>query len=227
MLERSLSALREQDVGDGLMGALQQLLDSTCQLFSAAGAGLIMLDEGSGLCAVAATDASGRLLEERQEQDGHGPCVDSVTLDQVVVSADLAGDDRWPNLLPELPEAGVHAVLGVPIRTHGVALAALNVYRHEPHEWDDAEIAALEAYGTVLEGLLRTALQSHQREQVVQQLQHALDNRVIIERAVGVIMARESLDPVNAFDQLRRSARSAERKVADVAVDVLDSITPR
>jgi GAF domain-containing protein len=119
----------------------------------------------------------------------------------------------------------VHAVLGVPIRTHGVALGALNVYRSQPHDWDDTEIAALESYGTVLEGLLRTALESHRRERLVGQLQHALDNRVPIERAVGVIMARESVDPVTAFNQLRRRARSAERKVADVAAELLDSVT--
>jgi GAF domain-containing protein len=168
VLERSLSALREQTVREGLMDALQQVLGTTCQLFSASGAGFMMLDEGSALCAVAATDAAGRLLEERQEQVGHGPCVDSVTLDQVVTTDDLAADDRWPDLLPELPEAGVRSVLGVPIRTHGVALASLNVYRDEPHAWDGGEIAALESYATVLEGLLRTALQSEKHERLAE-----------------------------------------------------------
>jgi GAF domain-containing protein len=225
VLERSLSALREQAVADGLMDALQQMLDATRQLFSASGAGFMMLDEGSALSAVAATDASGRLLEERQEEVGHGPCVDSVTLDQIVSTGDLATDDRWPELLPELPEAGVRAVLGVPIRTHGVPVGSLNVYRSEPHQWDDTEADALESYGTVLEGLLRTALESHQREQLVQQLQHALDNRIPIERAIGVIMARESVDPVTAFDRLRRRARSAERRVSDVAAELLESVT--
>jgi GAF domain-containing protein len=224
VLERSLSALREQAGRDGLMDALQHMLDATRQLFSASGAGFMMLDGGSALSAVAATDAPGRLLEERQERVGHGPCVDCLTLDQVVTTQDLAADDRWPQLLPELPDAGVRAVLGVPMRTHGVALGALNVYRSQPHAWDDSEIAALESYGTVLEGLLRTALESHQRERLAQQLQHALDNRVPIERAVGVIMARESVDPVTAFNELRRRARSAERKVADVATELLDSV---
>jgi GAF domain-containing protein len=208
------------------MTALQQMLVTTCQLFSASGAGFMMLDEESGLSAVAATDAPGRLLEERQEQDGHGPCVDSVTLDQIVTTTDLADDDRWPNLRPELPQAGVRSVLGVPIRTHGVALGALNVYRDQPHDWTESEVAALESYGTLLEGLLRSALQSHQREQLVQQLQHALDNRVVIERAVGVVMARESVDAVTAFNQLRNRARNSERKVADVAAEVLDSLAP-
>jgi GAF domain-containing protein len=206
------------------MTALQEMLVTTGKVFSASGAGFMMLDEGAGLTAVTATDEAGALLEKRQEQDGHGPCVDSVTLDQVVTTSDLGEDDRWPNLRPELPDAGVRSVLGVPIRTHGVALGALNVYRDQPHEWSDDEIAALEAYGTLLEGLLRTALQSHEREQLVQQLQHALDHRVMIERAVGMIMARESVDAVTAFNQLRDRARSSERKVADIAAEVLESI---
>jgi GAF domain-containing protein len=223
-LDRSLSAVDRDTVDHGLMEALQRVLVAACELFSASGAGFMMLDDGKVLCSVAATDAPGRLLEERQEQCGHGPCVDAVTFDRITSTPDLGGDNRWPELRPELPEAGVRAVLGIPIRASGVAVASLNVYRKSPHDWDESEIAALSSYGRVAEGLLRTALQAREHELLAQQLQHALDNRIVIERAVGVIMGRERVDPVTAFNQLRDRARRTERKAADIAAELLDEI---
>jgi GAF domain-containing protein len=224
-LDRSLSRLRPSTSGDGLMDALQQVLQATCQLFSATGAGFMMLDDSSLLCSVAATDDPGRLLEERQEQSGRGPCVDTVAFDRITATADLSADDRWPELLPELPQGGVRAVLGIPIRADGVVVGALNVYCHHPHEWDASDADALTAFGNVIEGLLRTALHARQREVLAQQLQHALDHRIVIERAVGVIMGRDRVDAVTAYNQLRDHARSTQRKVADVAAELLDEIS--
>jgi len=220
-LERSLALLRQRSAEDGLMAALEQVIAATRELFGASGAGLMMVDDQSMLTAVAATDEPGRLLEIRQQEIGHGPCVDSLTFDQVVSTSDLAGDDRWPMLAPELPNRGVRAVLGVPIHVDNVPVGSLNVYRDQPGEWDPSETIALEAYGGLIESLLSTALQARHRGQLAQQLQHALNHRVVIERAVGVIMARQNLGPVDAFNQLRRRARSSERKVADVAADLL------
>jgi GAF domain-containing protein len=223
-LDRSLAALSQSASDGGLMGALEQVLAATRQLFSASGAGFMMLDDSSLLCAVAATDDPGRVLEERQEQVGHGPCVDAVTMDVITATHDLGVDERWPELLPEVPQSGVRAVLGVPIRANGVAVGALNVYRDHAHEWKATEIAALTSYGLLVERLLRTALQAREHEVLAQQLQHALDNRVVIERAVGVIMGRERVDAVTAFNRLRRHARSLERKVADVAGELLNEV---
>lgn len=223
-LERSLSALRAHSSERQLIDVLQHVLGATRELFSASGAGLMLVDESSALCSVAATDEAGRLLEARQEQVGHGPCVDALVLDQITATPDLGADERWPQLGPELPNAGVRAVLGVPVRLNGVAVGSLNVYRREPHSWDKSEISALSSYGSLIEGVLLTALHAHQRNQLAEQLQHALDNRVVIDRAVGVLMARERVDPVTAFNRLRTRARSAERKIVDVAEELLSSI---
>jgi GAF domain-containing protein len=220
-LERSLATLRKRSAEDGLMRALEQVIAATRELFGASGAGLMMVDDQSALAAVAATNEPGRLLEIRQQEIGHGPCVDSLTFDQVVTTADLAVEDRWPELVPELPEQGVRAILGVPIHVDNVPVGSLNVYRDQPGEWDPSEVTALEAYARLIESLLATALQARHRGELAQQLQHALNHRVVIERAIGVIMARKNLGPVDAFNQLRRTARSSERKVGDVAADLL------
>lgn len=222
-LDRSLAALRERATEGELMPALTRVMTATRQLFGATGAGIMLIDDSSVLAAVAATDEPGRRLEVLQEQDGHGPCVDALTFDRTVTASDMAGDTRWPGL-DELPDAGVRSVLGVPLHTDGLPVGSLNVYRDRPHHWSDGEVAALTAYASIIEGLLQTALHARRRERLAEQLQHALDNRVVIERSVGVVMARENVNAVGAFNQLRRRARSSRRPVADVAAELLAGI---
>lgn len=223
-LDRSLRRLRQDTAGAELSSALQRVIAATRELFGATGAGVMMIGESTMLCAVAATDEPGFLLERLQEEHGRGPCVDALTFDRVISTSDLAADQRWPALVPEVPDAGVRAVLGLPIHTGRVPVGSLNVYRNQAGEWSAGEIDALRAYATVLEGVLLAALQQRESDELAEQLQHALDNRVLIERAVGVTMGRDGIDAVSAFNKLRDLARSSERRVADVASELLAQI---
>jgi GAF domain-containing protein len=222
-LDRSLAALRDHPAEGGLTVALEQVMAATRELFAATGCGIMLMNDSSVLTALAATDEAGRQLEVRQERAGHGPCVDALTFDRTVSTGDLATDQRWP-ALSELADAGVRAVLGIPLHADSVAVGSLNVYRDQPHEWTDGEVAALTAYASLVAGILRTALHAHQRERLAEQLQHALDHRVTIERAVGVVMGRENINAVAAFNHLRHQARSARRPVAGIAAEMLAEI---
>jgi AmiR/NasT family two-component response regulator len=82
-------------------------------------------------------------------------------------------------------------------------------------------VQGLTEFNRIIESLLGQALLAHRHGEVVNQLQYALDNRVVIERAVGYLMGAEGLDAVTAFDRLRRMARASRRKVAEVANEVL------
>lgn len=223
-LDRSLRRLQQETAGVELANAVQRVIAATRELFGASGAGVMMIDESAMLCAVAATDDTGFLLETLQEQRGHGPCVDALTFDKVIWTSDLAADERWPALVPELADAGVRAVLGLPIHTGRIPVGSLNVYRNQPSEWSSGEIDALRAYATVIEGVLHAALQVRERGELAEQLQHALHHRVVIERAVGVTMGRDGIDAVTAFNKLRDVARSSQRRVADVAAELLAQI---
>ncbi|MBV9048291.1 MAG: GAF and ANTAR domain-containing protein [Solirubrobacterales bacterium] len=221
-LDGSLRALRARIDATPLQDAFHATLDAARSLFNATGAGVMLVDDGSMLRAVAATDARGYMLESRQEDTGEGPCVDALVTDRIVLCADLASDPRWPRLQPDLPDSGVRAVLGVPVHAANVTVGSLNVYRDAPHDWGETEIEALETYALLIERLLVNALQAEHLSQLAEQLQHALDNRVVIERAVGLIMGREEVDAVTAFDRLRRMARSSERRAAEVAAEILE-----
>ena len=219
---RSLDALRAADLGRAeLHEALQTVADATCELFHADGAGIMLLDEHHALHYVGATNHHAAALEAAQESHGEGPCVDSIIHDQAVWTADVTADPRWPKLTEDLVGLGIAAVLGAPIRLGGAAVGSLNTYRTERYEWTERDVEAIEAHGRVVEQLVGAAVLAGQRDAIVDQLSQALESRVTIERAVGVLMAREQLDPVRAFDRLRRTARSARRKVSEVAREVL------
>ena len=116
----------------------------------------------------------------------------------------------------------MRAVAGIPILLTGSPVGTLNVYRSEPVEWDRSDVSALTAYGALIAEVLATALAAQEHSTVADQLQYALDYRVVIERAVGYLMGAHRLDAVTAFDLLRRRARDSRRRVADIAAEVLD-----
>jgi GAF domain-containing protein len=136
---------------------------------------------------------------------------------------DVATDGRWPELAPRLAEAGVRAVLGVPTRLGGAAVGSLNVYCATPHPWDLGERQAIAAFNGLVERSLAQAVAARQQGRVVEQLQYALDNRIVVERAIGMLMARHDVDGPAAFGLLRTAARSSRRRVGDVAREILAS----
>jgi len=98
----------------------------------------------------------------------------------------------------------------------------LNVYRDEPVEWDKSDVNALTAYSGLIAEVLATALAAQEQSIVADQLQYALDYRVVIERAVGYLMGAHGLDAVTAFNVLRKRARDSRRRIADVAAEILE-----
>jgi GAF domain-containing protein len=189
--------------------------------FGLGGAGLLLVDEQQALRCVAATDDAGLALEELQEEAGEGPCVECLVRNTVVRCGDIGTDPRYPGVGPALAARGVHAVLGAPVAVGGLAVGSLNVYVDERHDWTAPEQQALTSYGELLGRLLAAGLVAQRQTELAGELQYALEYRVVIERAIGYLMARHGLDPVTAFNGLRRAARDRRRRVADVADEVL------
>lgn len=225
VLRASLDRLSRLVPGELAMDeTLRQVVGATNRLFGLAGAGLMLVDDDQELRTVAASGPTGELLEQGQIEHGEGPSIDAFVHDRVAASENLATDARYPKVGPWLAERGMQAVAGLPVRLAGAAVGALNVYVDSPHAWGDDELAALAEYGGVVEQLLLAGLTAHRNDALARQLQHALDYRVLIERGVGFLMARDSLDATEAFNRLRSAARHQRRKVVDVARDLLSGV---
>ena len=220
-LAKSVARLEGVDpVDTGLDPALELAVAETDALLGVDGAGLMLLNADGVLRYVAASDEPGRMLEALQEQFGEGPCVDAVLGDTPVLGGDLDADPRWPSVGPLAAGHGVRAVLGVPVDLPQGPVGTLNVYAARPHRWDEADVAAIQAYTRVIASLLRTAVRAHVSGKAAGQLQRALDHRSLIEQAKGVIMERRGLDQQAAFELLRAQARSTRRRLHDVAAEV-------
>ncbi|MBA3655358.1 MAG: GAF and ANTAR domain-containing protein [Actinobacteria bacterium] len=204
-----------------LRGALEEVSAAMPPLFGVDGAGVLLIDENQVLRYCAATDDASKVLEAAQESTGEGPCVESLVMNSVVSVPDLEADGRWPHLVPLVVPNGIRAVLGVPVSVAGGPVGSLNVYRSETYEWDDSDVRATQAFAGIVSQLIGLAMVADGQGDVVAQLQRALEARVMIERAVGVLIAVEGLDAPSAFERLRRAARSSRTRAADVAARVV------
>lgn len=219
-LGASLKRLRKAPHETDVVRALQRVVSSVDRLFGYDGAGIMLIDQEEQLRYVAAADEAGRSLEEAQARAEQGPCYDTYVVGRPVTTKDVRSDARWPQLAEILDER-VRAVAGVPILLGGSPVGTLNVYQSEPAEWDDSDIVALRAYAELAGELVAAALSSQEHSATASQLQYALDYRVVIERAIGYLMATHGEDAVAAFNRLRRNARDSRRRVADLAAEIL------
>ncbi|WP_344861416.1 GAF and ANTAR domain-containing protein [Planomonospora alba] len=221
--EALVASLRRIQTAAPVTGIVQQLeraVDVVDTLFGYSGAGLMFAADGKELRYLVATDDPGRSLEGAQLHLGRGPCVSAYEQDTAVTCSDVRADPRWPELAARL-HPGVRAVAGVPVRLGGRPVGTLNVYRSTPYEWDDTDVQALYAYADVIGQVLAAAVAAEEKSVLADQLQYALDYRVVIERAIGYLMGKHDLTAAQAFTGLRKQARDSRRKVADLAAEVL------
>jgi GAF domain-containing protein len=219
-LASSLQRLREAAFDADVVAVMKRAVAAVHRVFECSGAGIMFVTESGQLAYVASSDEAGRRLEQAQADAGEGPCYESYIYGREVTSRDVHHDDRWPRLPPYLP-GEVRAVAGIPVTLGGSPVGTLNVYRDAPAEWDDSDIRALRAYGDLIAAVVGSALAAHDHSALADQLQYALDYRVVIERAVGYLMGSRGLDAVTAFNVLRKRARDTRRRVADVGAEVL------
>lgn len=203
---------------------LDRLVGYCVELYVADTAG-IMLADGRGLLhGMASTDVHTEWIELVQVQTDEGPCVESFRSGQVVSVPDLTDvRHRWPRFA-----AGLHddppyrSVCAVPLRLRGETVGVLNLFRREHGELDGDDLALGRALADVATiGILQERA-IRRGEARGEQMQTALDDRLMVEQAKGVLAERGDLDVDTAFTRLRRYARAHGRRPADVARDVIE-----
>ena len=220
-LARSIGTLTSLDVSRDFPQALQQVVDAAKLLFAADGAGLMLVGKGEVLTWASASDARAKRAEAVQAELGAGPCLVAWQQRGPVAVRDVGAESRWSEVAPALVAAQLRAALSVPVELAGGPVGTLEIYAAGPRDWNDSEIAALQAYAGVVASLLRSAAAARVKGELAEQLQWALDHRILIEQAKGVLMEREGLSPAAAFERLRSTARTVGRTVGELAGIVL------
>jgi GAF domain-containing protein len=147
--------------------------------------------------------------------------VDAYDHKQPTQADDLGREERWPAFSPAAARRGLVAVLASPIPYSTEAVGVVAVFASAPHAWDQAEQEAIVAFTDLAAMLILNAMEASEQGRVAVELQGALDSRVVIEQAKGVLVGRHGLSPREAFERLRGFARDQRRPLTEVAEAVV------
>jgi len=201
---------------------LHVMTERCVQLLGVSAAGLLLTDGQDTLQVVAASSERTRLLELFQLQADQGPCVECFRTGQPVSVADLPSAGRWPRFTAAAAEVGFAAVHAVPMRLRTEVIGALNFFDTKPGAVDAGKLRIGQALADVATiGLLQQRA-IHRRDVLTEQLQTALNSRVLIEQAKGVLAERLHVDVADAFTVLRNGARSHNRRLSELAQAIVD-----
>lgn len=200
---------------------LHDLCDSADRLFGSCGAGVALLDDGSLRFVTASSDLA-VAAEKAQEDANAGPCMSSIEAGHPLAIADVREHaDQWPGFVDSVSEHGQAAVLAVPLILEDVRLGSMDIYDHAPREWSPADIEAATALGAIATAYLVNSRELEDSRRTAEQLQHALDSRVVIEQAKGVVAAQRGVSTADAFDMIRRHARGHNTKIRQVCERII------
>src|SRR5580700_7242818 len=208
---------------------LHVLTDRSVQLLDVSAAGLLLADPRGELRVVAASSEAARLLELFQIQNDQGPCLDCFRSGRPVAAPDLAAEAaRWPRFAPAARQAGFAAVQALPMRLREQVIGALNLFRADAGALAPADVRVGQALADVATISLLHERSMRHSDTLNEQLQTALNSRVIIEQAKGKLAERLGVDMDEAFTLLRDRARTSNRRLSDLAqafVDGTETIT--
>jgi len=228
LLAKTFVELADNLVADfDLIDFLRLLTDRCVGMLGASAAGVLLADRDGELRVMAASDEQVRLLELFQLQNDEGPCLDCFRTGAPVIVADLSGEaDRWPRFVAAAHRSGFGAVQALPMRLRDEVVGALNLFRAAPGPFDPAGTLIAQALADVATISLLQQRSSHRSTILNEQLQTALNSRVLIEQAKGKLAERRGIDMEQAFTALRGYAHAHNRRLSDLARAFIDESEP-
>jgi transcriptional regulator with GAF, ATPase, and Fis domain len=202
-----------------LVDFLHTLAEVTVELVDVDAAGLMLADEDGVLRVMASSDDQAELLELFELQQNDGPCPACFRTGQPVVNVDLR---RWPEFADAAAAGGYATAHALPLRLRGQVIGALNLFRTSTQPLGEEDITLGQALADIATIGLLHEREVRGRQVLTEQLQHALDSRVLIEQAKGMLAERVGLSPAQAFTAMRSYARGTGQRLAVVADGVLD-----
>lgn len=229
VLTQTLVELADTLVDDfDVVDLLTLLTDRCVELFDVQDAGIMLAAPmGDPLRVMASSSQVMRDLELYELQLREGPCVDCYHSGEPVFNEKLETTRRrWPDFTPAALDAGIRSVSAIPMRLRGTTIGALNLFRTRADELDGDDLATVRAFADVA----TIAILQHQAADDARvlngQLNHALNSRIVIEQAKGMLAERANIDVAEAFHWLRNHARSHHLRLGTLAQDFIDGHVP-
>lgn len=202
---------------------LQNLAARCVELLGVAEAGIVLADNRGELQLLASSSERMRLIELVELQRHDGPCLECWKERHAIRCDDLeTAADRWPHFVPAALEAGFRSAYALPMRLRYEQIGALNLFANRLSglaEEDEALGQAMADVATI--GILQERF-ARERDALTEQLQVALNSRVILEQAKGILSEQTGLDVDSSFALLRSYARTHNLRLGDVATAVIN-----
>ncbi len=202
-----------------LIDFLHMLADRATDLVGAAAAGLVLADARGRLQYMAGSAENVKPVELFQLQDGEGPCLDAIRTGQAVIDVDLGrAAGRWPRFAPRATAAGFQSVHAFPLRLRHQTIGAMNVFgATRGGDFTGADVPIMQALADVAAISLLQERAIHRGGVLTEQLQGALNTRIVIEQAKGAVAQARGITVDEAFALIRGHARSHHRKLTELA----------
>jgi GAF domain/ANTAR domain len=207
--------------GADVVDLLSALAEDTTRLLDIASTGMLLADHRGVLHVVAASSEATRSLEVFQLQRMQGPCLDCYQSGTPIVVSDLSAETaRWPQFVDAAVDAGFASVHAVPMRLRDRVLGTVGLFGTSVGALSEDDLRLGQALAYVASVALVQERAAADRALVNAQLQTALDSRVVLEQAKGVLSQRGDLEMNEAFAALRGYARDHNLRLTDVARSV-------
>lgn len=207
------------DVGQ----VLYDLSDQCLEVLPVDGAGVsLAVPDDGGLEFLAATDRRADRVEDAQLAHQDGPCLTAFRTGKVITVDDLQQDERWPTYRDIALDVGYRAVLAVPMPVRDATIGSLDLYRDAPGPWSPEVVDVAVSLSNLATGYVTMSRALDDATALNGQLQRALDVRVVVEQAKGILSGRGGQPPAEAYERIRAHARDHQLPVRDVARAVVD-----
>ena len=205
-----------------IVDLLYRLVMRCAHTLNARDAGILLPDADGTLEVVASTSERSHLISILQLNAHEGPCVDAYRTGRVTSVEDISEmRARWPKFAAAAGDVGYQSMHAFPLRLRNEVIGSLNLFSDRPGPLAEEDATATRGLADVATiGILHERA-FREADIAREQLQHALDSRVVIEQAKGVISQSEDVDMEEAFHRLRERARSTQQKISDTAREII------
>jgi GAF domain-containing protein len=209
--------------GYDVVDLLQTLVDRCQLLLDTTAAGIMLADDDGDLELVVSTSEAGSLVETMQISADAGPCIESFATGRTVSLTDIReAPPEWSAFRDSALEQGFRSVHAIPLKLRAITIGTLNLLRDDTGELPEHDLVAARALADVATIGIIQERTIRETDVVREQLQNALNSRIMIEQAKGVMAHRRSITPEEAFDVIRDYARSHSRTLSSVAAALVD-----
>jgi hypothetical protein len=201
---------------------LERLGDYCTEMLPVHGVGILLRTSKGGIEVGTANSELGRVVEELEVELGEGPCTECVETGEQIAVPDIAlAASRYPRFTPRALQAGVRAIHALPMTVRAEQIGAMDMVATEPVDLSAQQLATAQLLADVSISFVANSRAFREKTELAAQLQHALDSRITIEQAKGILSERHDLTVTDAFERMRQHARGNQRKLHDVASEIV------